>query len=161
MFRHVYVFSIVMCYLFRTHSLVADETEGLHALILILRYSRDVIVIVARRGVKVRSHPKVVRYGLSLYITYFHICTTAVMDNRPNSVEILSHGWCIAYHIIKRLRKCKFLFPRKKKQLCCTYMYVCKLCTCTMYVNYMCISVVTIMTISGYSEWCLVSAFFL
>ena len=37
MFRHVYVFSIVMCYLSRTHSLVADETEGLHALILILR----------------------------------------------------------------------------------------------------------------------------
>ena len=88
----MYVFSIVMCYLSRTHSLVADETEGLHALILILTYSRDVIVIVARRGVKVRSHPKVVRYGLSLYITYFHICTTAVMDNRPNSVEILSHG---------------------------------------------------------------------
>ena len=88
MFRHVYVFSIVMCYLSRTHSLVVDET----CIDLNTEILERCDCVVARRGVKVRSHPKVVRYGLSLYITYFHICTTAAMDNRPNSVEILSHG---------------------------------------------------------------------
>ena len=62
----------------------------------------------------------------------------------------LSLCLCTAYHIINRLHKCKFLFPRKK-----TAIYAVRTC---MYVNYvhvqciMCISVVTIMTISGYSD---------